>query len=300
MNLKIDPDSITVSGLSSGAYMASQLHISHSATIKGAALFAGGPFACAKKGLAEATTHCMQNAQGGPDIERSFQLINALSDSGEIDDIKHLKQSKLLLVSGAKDKTVNSRVIDAAEQLYLSFVDSQKISRARIPNLGHGFPTLNFGNRCDVEASPYLSACNYDGAGAILNYLYADLKERTAKVFEPKILTQHIPGYSEMLDSPFLYIPQQCRNGALCKLHIALHGCQQNREFIGDTFVKHAGYNQWAEANDIVIVYPQTLKAANNPMGCWDWWGFSSSAFYSKQAPQIQALVGLISFLIRA
>ena len=51
----IDASRITVSGVSSGAYMAGQLHVAHSAAISGAGLIAGGPYWCAsgamQKGL---------------------------------------------------------------------------------------------------------------------------------------------------------------------------------------------------------------------------------------------------------
>jgi hypothetical protein len=39
---------ITVGGLSSGAFFAVQYHVAHSATISGAAVFAGGPYYCAQ------------------------------------------------------------------------------------------------------------------------------------------------------------------------------------------------------------------------------------------------------------
>ena len=41
-HLNINPGQISVSGLSSGACMASQFHVIHSGTIMGAAMFAGG------------------------------------------------------------------------------------------------------------------------------------------------------------------------------------------------------------------------------------------------------------------
>ena len=46
--LGADPKATSVSGLSSGAFMASQFHIVHSSTVIGAAIVAGGPFACAE------------------------------------------------------------------------------------------------------------------------------------------------------------------------------------------------------------------------------------------------------------
>ena len=43
------PDAATVSGLSSGGFMAVQLHVAHSATlVKGAGIVAGGPYYCAE------------------------------------------------------------------------------------------------------------------------------------------------------------------------------------------------------------------------------------------------------------
>jgi poly(3-hydroxybutyrate) depolymerase len=38
---------VSVSGISSGAFMANQLHIAHSADVMGAAMIAGGPYGCA-------------------------------------------------------------------------------------------------------------------------------------------------------------------------------------------------------------------------------------------------------------
>jgi poly(3-hydroxybutyrate) depolymerase len=45
--LPIDPAQISVSGISSGAFMANQLHVAHSAQLMGAGLIAGGLYGCA-------------------------------------------------------------------------------------------------------------------------------------------------------------------------------------------------------------------------------------------------------------
>ncbi|HEY6898981.1 MAG TPA: hypothetical protein VI279_17105, partial [Rhodocyclaceae bacterium] len=37
-----------------------------------------------------------------------------------------------------------------------------------------------------------------------------------------------------------------------------VHGCKQSFDNIGETFVRHAGYNEWADTNRIIILYPQT------------------------------------------
>lgn len=56
-----------------------------------------------------------------------------------------------------------------------------------------------------------------------------------------------------------------------CALHVAFHGCEQTLGDIGSDFVENAGYNSWAEANNIIILYPQAKDNPLNPKGCWDW-----------------------------
>ena len=43
----VDPAQVSAAGISSGAFLANQLHIAHSAHIMGAAMIAGGPYGCA-------------------------------------------------------------------------------------------------------------------------------------------------------------------------------------------------------------------------------------------------------------
>ena len=42
--------------------------------------------------------------------------------------------------------------------------------------------------------------------------------------------------------------------------HIALHGCQQGQAILGDKYYyAHAGYNEWADTNHIIVLYPQVV-----------------------------------------
>jgi poly(3-hydroxybutyrate) depolymerase len=45
-DLRLDPASATVSGLSSGGFFAHQFHVAFSRTVVGAAILAGGPYGC--------------------------------------------------------------------------------------------------------------------------------------------------------------------------------------------------------------------------------------------------------------
>ena len=42
-----------------------------------------------------------------------------------------------------------------------------------------------------------------------------------------------------------------------CRLHIALHGCEQARETVGDAFIKESGFARYADTNRLVILFPQ-------------------------------------------
>ena len=53
------PAGTTVSGLSSGGYMAVQLHVAHSASVRGAGVLAGGPYYCAQGSVWTAAWNCM-------------------------------------------------------------------------------------------------------------------------------------------------------------------------------------------------------------------------------------------------
>src|SRR5690349_13638572 len=58
---KIDPHSVTVSGVSSGAFMSIQLQIAFSKTFAGAASIAGGPYWCAEGDSNRAIKECLQH-----------------------------------------------------------------------------------------------------------------------------------------------------------------------------------------------------------------------------------------------
>src|SRR3954471_22520375 len=47
---RIDPSKVFVAGISSGGFAAVQMHVAHSSTFKGAAIYAGGVYWCAGAG----------------------------------------------------------------------------------------------------------------------------------------------------------------------------------------------------------------------------------------------------------
>lgn len=66
-------------------------------------------------------------------------------------------------------------------------------------------------------------------------------------------------------------------------------------------FYTKTGFNEWAEANNIIVVYPQAKKSAvvpYNPNGCWDWWGYAGVNYPVQEGLQIQTVHSIIQSLI--
>ena len=103
---------------------------------------------------------------------------------------------------------------------------------------------------------------------------------------------------TSLANEGFIYVPMAYQQaGTKCHLHIALHGCLMTMDTIGDQFPKHAGYNTWAEANNIIVLYPFTKMSQYypmNPNGCWDWWGYTDRHYAVKKGVQIQFILSLI------
>ena len=74
---------------------------------------------------------------------------------------------------------------------------------------------------------------------------------------------------------------------------------------MGETFVRDAGYNDWADANLAIILYPQVYHpegnfdhwGLSNPRGCWDWWGYTDSGYATRIGAQMHAVKAMIDIL---
>ena len=69
---------------------------------------------------------------------------------------------------------------------------------------------------------------------------------------------------------------------------------------VNDDFVRDAGYNRWAAANRIVVLYPQATQSALNPNRCWDFWGYTGLDYRARSGPQMRAVKGMVDRLLGA
>ena len=287
----IDSSRISVSGISAGAMMATQLHVAHSSLFSGVALLSGGPWYCARGSMQRALGPCMKGGDIGTD-QLTASAKQAEAD-GAVDMLANLADDRAWIFHATLDEAVAEPVAQAAISFYAEFIPQESITYVGDVEAAHGFPTLETGVSCNEMESPYLNACNYDAAGNLLAALHGELEPRAAATGELKEISQPGADDATMLDNALLYVPQSCANGEACGLHVALHGCLQSSDYIGNAFAAGAGYNEWAEANRLLVLYPQVASsriAPLNPMGCWDWWGYTEDSYATKAGPQITVI----------
>lgn len=297
--LNADPDSITVSGISAGAFMAVQLGVAYSSQIKGVAAVAGGIYGCAEGNVDTATNICMKNpANLKP--ETFEDLANSNFKKSLIDDPANLAQQRVFILHGSEDKTVLPIAGQKLEEFYKGFHVNPRTEYSL--KMGHGFPSNKGKNECSVSQFPWVNNCNYDGAKAILETFYGPLKQVSGRQTAGELLTidqtEFAKADAKMLDYGNLYIPSVCRDKkSRCRIHVALHGCIQGPNIAQKAFIEDAGYNDWADKNNIVVLYPAVNIGLGNPNGCWDWFGYTGENYAVKSAPQMTAIMEMVKRL---
>jgi poly(3-hydroxybutyrate) depolymerase len=310
-------DGLSVSGLSSGAYMAVQFQVAYSSLVRGAGIIAGGPYFCAENRVDRALANCMEAPAGAapPTTDETLKTIEQLAGAGKIDPVSALRDDRVWLFSGGQDKTVAASVMDALEAFYRKILPPDAIRHVRLADAGHAMPSVAAArpNACGTSASPYINRCgDFDAAGQLLAHLDGPLKPSTSAAdgdlvaFDQRPFIKGAASDASLADDGYAFIPKACRGGG-CRVHVAFHGCQQNAEQIGRRFVEGAGYNHWAASNRLVILYPQTtsryglafgsLKWVMNPKACWDWWGYTGADYHTRDGVQMRAVRAMIDRL---
>lgn len=299
----VDLAQTSVSGLSSGAFMAGQFHVAFSATVVGVGIVAGGPYGCAEGQLATALNRCMQTHEGPPDPAHLLRRAEALAQQGAIDPLAGLAGDRVYLFSGTEDPTVIPAVVDQAVAFYRAAgVAETDIAYVDDVAAGHAFVTEHHGAACPATASPYINDCDYDQAGALLAHIYGELNPPAATPGGNMLVFDQ----GEFLADPtahgldrtgHLYVPSSCAQGATCRVHIAFHGCQQTDALIGDRFRTETGYNRWADTNNLIVLYPQAHRTFVNPNACWDWWGYDDDGYATRNGRQMAAVRAMLDRL---
>ena len=288
---------VTVSGVSSGGYMAVQTHIALADRVSGAGIVAGGPYHCAEGSVGNALGRCMSGEN--LDVSRLVLFTREAAASGNIAATESLHDARVWIFRGARDAVVSSAVVDALADFYREFLPAEQLKIVDDIDAVHGWPTLDVGSECLEMGGDFINACGIDTAGKLLNHLYDDLNAPNADSTKGDLKSIDFSSYFEsgsgLSDTGYLFVPENCADAvADCRLHIAYHGCRQGAEFIGDRFATASGLNEWAVQNRIVVVYPQIESSLMNPQGCWDWWGYSGKQYDLKAGKQIAGINAII------
>jgi hypothetical protein len=253
-------------------------------------------------------------------------LINDSANSAALgyqDPLSYLRGSRVWILSGSKDSIVVSGVSDKLKEFYLKATKQSEgdwmETHIRDLDAEHSFVTKSTGNSCDYLGSPYINNCNFDAAGSLLTHLYSTTRPLSPPssstdwskkgqlisfdqgTYLPLLV---VPSAVSMSSSAVIYVPDACKADSAtenCRLHFAYHGCDQTMADIGDSYIKDTGYLEWAAENNIVVVFPQTVRSNTipvNPKGCWDWWGYTGTAYASNIAPQLQFFKNVIDSLV--
>lgn len=311
----------SVSGLSSGAYMAGQIQFAHSRHVVGAAIIAGGPYGCAESAFAglmpdagaaflnlgRAVNGCMLHGMrmfNVPNVPLLAQRARTLAAKGRIDPLSALMDDRVYLYSGKADRTVVKPIVEAAARLYTELgLAAGAVRFLDGGPAGHAIVTDDTGLACGRSGSPYVTDCDYDQAGDLLQHIYGSLQPRSAAprgrylTFDQKRYSSGGADDAGLASVGVVYLPQVCERQAGCRIHIALHGCSQSREQVGQVFIEGSGFARWADSNRLIVLFPQVRVTAMNVHACWDWWGYTGRDFLTRDAAQIRAIWRMVERL---
>jgi hypothetical protein len=171
----------------------------------------------------------------------------------QIAPVSDLSSRRIYMEVGDVDAVVGANVMAQLAAQLSNFDTGSNVKYVTTIGAAHTFPTDFNGagdNACDLSVSPFISNCGYDGAGAVLEWMYGSLAARNTGSLSGSLVSfaqTGAYGADGLSETGYLYVPEACQGGATtCKLHVALHGCGQSHDMIGSTFIDNTGYNMWA------------------------------------------------------
>ena len=320
----------SISGISSGAFMAVQFGTAWSSVIGGIGVVAGGPYWCAEADVNDvvtwywgpiwrATGACMT---GRPPSDLTLADFTAKADakarSGDIDPLENIGRQKIYLFHGYNDTIVARASTDTAADFYRHYLGgaaSGNLFYQTAVGAGHSLVVRQDQpgddlKGCDANGPPFIDRCDtYDQAGILLQHFYGALQRPNRGELRGKLLSFDQSIYARpknaselsLGDTGFVFVPDECARREPCRVHIALHGCLQDvgEDNVGRRFVEDTGYNAWADTNHLIVLYPQTQSSASNLQACWDWWSYvdHSDNYVTKSGPQIMAIKAMLDAL---
>jgi poly(3-hydroxybutyrate) depolymerase len=297
----VNPSKVFVAGISSGGFMAVQMDVAYSKTFKGAAIYAGGVYYCAQDSEATAIDDCGGAGLYGSELSASESYLDQQSSAGTIDPESNLSGQKVYLWSGTADTVVPQKSMNDLQTEYQHY--GADVTYDNSFDAEHGWESPDGTVACSTLSSPYMIKCDqgssvYDSEKTWLTMFFGTLSARNDGMLSGSLINfdQTQFGTPAGLDTNgWIFVPQSCASGTQCGLVVALAGCEQYQGAIGTEFVTEAGLDEWADTNNVIVLYPyQTTVSGSNPNGCWDWWGYDGSNYALRTGPQMAAIFAMV------
>lgn len=293
----VDKTKTAVAGISSGGFMAVQLHVAYSGTFHYAAIYAGGPYYCAQDSLTTAQNTCQYATASSLSASESY--LDNQSAAGTIDPKSNLNGQKAYLWSGTSDYTVYPKTMNDLNTEYQHYGVTTKYDNTYAA--GHGWESPDGEVACGTSASPYMINCSgYDSENTWLSFFWGAINAKNTGTPTGTLInfdqTPYGGGANDLDTNGYLYVPNSCAGGTQCKLVVALDGCVQTQASIGTKFITEAGLNKYADTNNFLVLYPYQVSSStpSNPNGCWDWWGYETATYALKSGPQMTAIKKMV------
>ena len=268
-----DADSITVSGFSSGAGMASAMHVIHSDTFKGVGILAGGSFTGMLNYYepyedSDGTYESLRELWAdGYDQTYLDDAMNEVFQKGYIDDPSNLQNAPVYIDQGANDLfgTTSTESAKSFYEILQSDVKFRETDRNHVISTDFSDKDVE-----DCNGSKFnlfliergIVNCDSDMAGIMFEHLFSNLPTsvslnpmnsdsrnwETKGVLREFSQTEFLPDdlglfdFSGLDDYGYVYYPNTCIGQSGCKVHMMLHGCASGRENLFDLVPRKSGW----------------------------------------------------------
>lgn len=294
-----------------------------SSQVKGAAIAAGSPYGCGAfpEGHLSGEATCFY---GGTDVAKTVQYVKEQFNNGLIDDPANLKLTPINVFQGKQDYEVYPNVSkDIVEQLK-AFVNDSAVEADFHTNASHVWPLDHFpdGNHkctcgaCAVTGSYTSPCCDFNNCGDDLSGrmfqrsygpLLGKIKPRVKAhdkfmwINQWKYMPPGTRIHTALLQQwGIAYIPHGCnKRTEQCGIHVNYHGCIDPIWKRRKMWISGLDLNEYGEANNVIILYPQAKgDNKNTGIGCWNW-GFPrlDKDFDTKKSLQLRTVMNMVEHL---